>query len=238
MEREKRRLDVEKLLQWVYRDELPKQTTGGLTGWERLILLGTNVDVSHHDTALPIALGPPHPDALLIDHAVRQLPNVKLNWAQTAKALMGHLLPYTPKPDPRIQHMATSPAALVVSHAIMGTRPHWDLGPVRLRRILGKNGKPVIDGITAGRRYGRGASCPLQLEPEGCEIISARFEYAAWHTALVTLANESWNLSEHVAVLPHAAAEPWITGPEPTSRILKSILPPHQRLTTPAGTAC
>jgi hypothetical protein len=223
VEREKRRLDVEKLLQWAYRDELPKQTTGDLTGWERLILLGTNVDVSDREAALPIALGPPHPDALLIDHAVRQLPPVKLNWARMAKALMGHLLPYAPQTDPCIQRLATSPAALVVSHAIMGSRPPWDLGPCVLRRILGKNGKPVVDGITAGRRYGAGASCPLQLEPEGAEIISARFEYAAWHTALVSLANESWNMREHVALPPRAAPAPWITGPEPTSRILRTI---------------
>jgi hypothetical protein len=242
----KKQVDIEALLTWAYRDELPKQSVGGLTGWERTILLGTRVDESNrdHDVELPVALGPPHPDALTLDHAVRSLEDMVLT-LPIARVLIGDLAPYltrevvhqvvgrragyvvqerTEKVD-AVKHRSVSPTALVTLHAKLGNRPHWDLGPVRVSRVTGSNGKPVVNGITRGRRYANGAHCPLRLDPSPDHIIRARFDYAAWHGALTALA--TCRMTEHQALPPRAAVEPWITGETPTSRILKPISRPH-----------
>jgi hypothetical protein len=219
----KRKIDVEKFLQWSYRDELPKQSVGGLTGWERLVLLGTQVDESERDYSLPVALGPPHPDALQLDYAVRHLPHsVGVDWARSRDHLMGDLACWIDARDPRTAHMSTSAMALVMAHARMGTRPHWDLGAVRLLRVHGKNGKPVVEGITPGRRYSDGAHCPLRLDPEAHDIACARFEYWVWREALAQLVRESWNYTEHILQMPSAAAAPWLNDDERRSRVLRA----------------
>jgi hypothetical protein len=40
----KKPVPIDDLLTWAYRDELPKQEVGGLTGWEQAALLGVMVD--------------------------------------------------------------------------------------------------------------------------------------------------------------------------------------------------
>ena len=236
----KKPVPIDLLLQWAYCDELPKQSIDGLTGWERLTYLGTNVDRgdSGYDVKLPANLGPPHPDALTLDYFVRKLEPVVVNWKRQRKYLMGDLHHYLTEDDPIVVSMSTSPLATLVSdrkavidrgpqivgsrelspghlvmmHARMGTRPIWDMGPTRLRAVRGRNGKPMIEGISAGRRYKPGAYCPMQLDPPAQEIACARFEYSIWHQALVTIANESWKLEDHAVQQPTAAAAPWLTG--------------------------
>lgn len=118
----------------------------------------------------------------------------------------------------------SSVSQLVRMHAVMGTRPVWDM-PIRLIPTKGPNGKPVIAyegqgqldgrllrGLTKGRRYGPKARCLLDLDPTAAEIAAARWEYQVWHQALMTLANESWNLRDHVPLPPRAQPHPWLTG--------------------------
>lgn len=224
----KRKLDIEKLLQWTYRDELPKKIAGGREWLGAFGTLGTLIDAGNGEPGFPAALGEPHPDALVLDYKVRSLPDIKIDWRASRKRLMNGLARWTSDDDPILASMSVSARALVECNARMGTRPIWNLGQARVVRVMGKNNKPIVEGITPGRRYADGASCPLQLEPPAQEIACARFEYSVWHHALVRLA-ESCNLSDHVAVPPAAAPEPWLTGPEPTSRILKSILPPARQ---------
>jgi hypothetical protein len=217
-----RKLDIEKLLHWAYRDELPKTVIGGLTGWEKLIYLGTEVDESRQrDNHFPVALGAPHPDALQIEWRVRQLTDIQVPWSRLATDIMGHLEPYAETPP----QLTFQTRTLVEMHARMGNRPIWDLGPVQLTRMVGKNGKPVVNGITAGNRYATGAHCPLQLDPPGREIAAARCEYLVWRHALGELAAESWSLAEYAPLPPAAAALPWHHNSEPTRRILHDIHP-------------
>lgn len=252
----KQAVDIENLLVWVYRDEIDKQAVGGLAGWERLIYLGTNVDESERTSwKLPVALGPPHPDALRIDYAVRQLEDVAVDWAFVRRHLMPDLYRWLELADQvEFTHraellsdrtarvvkdrmttsaMRTSPTALVMMHARSRSRPIWDLGPVTVNRIVGKNGKPVVDGLTPGRRYAHGASCPLQLDPPAPEIAAARFEYLAWRTALVQIADQlaSWNLADHVVLRPAAAEMPWVADTEKRSRVLDSLAPVDRKKT-------
>lgn len=105
-------ISIEKLLQWAYRDELPKQAVGGLTGWERLIYLGTEVDETTRggfEVRLPVALGPPHPDALKVDYFVRSIENVRCDWWRERHHLLGSLLPYASGQEPRSKVVGRSP---------------------------------------------------------------------------------------------------------------------------------
>lgn len=236
---------IERLVQWAYREELPKGYERGGEGYAsaassvspmfRLADLGTRVDEWATEPGFPAAMGQPHPDSLMIDAAVIRLPDVGLDWARSRPRLMHDLKDWVSPTDPILSAMSFQPAALVMVHAKMGTRPIWDLGKPKVIRVNGKNGKPIvqyideetgdlIEGRTTGRHYGPGARCPLKLDPEPREIACARAEYVVWQQALVQLANtlRAWNLHDHVVLPPTAAPEPWIADPEPKPRILRS----------------
>lgn len=241
----KKQIGVEALLSWTYRDELPKgyergETFAGssssVSPMFRLADLGTRVDEWNTEPGFPAAMGQPHPDSLMVDAAVERLPDVGLDWAQSRPRLMHDLVAWTRPDDPILSSMSFQPKALVQVHAKMGTRPIWDLGPPKVVRILGKNGKPklefladdgvtLIEGRTTGRHYGPGARCPLRLEPEPREIACARAEYVVWHQALlqVTRTLRAWKLHDHEVLPPTAAPEPWIVNPEPKRRVLRNL---------------
>jgi hypothetical protein len=191
-----------------------------------------------HEAMLPAALGAPHPDALALDYAVRRLDPVTIQWPMARAVLAPDVGACVRDRDPAVHRMQVEPGYLIRHHAIMGTRPTWHLGAVRLVRTIGKNGKPLVEGITAGRRYADGAHCPLQLEPSAAAIVSARFEYLAWWSALVTLARESWILKDHAPQHPRATQAPWLTGPQRTPRILPTVTPRKISLTMSTVGAC
>jgi hypothetical protein len=237
----KRPIDIEQLLQWVYREELPKREIGGLDGWERdVFLLGTRVDTGGFggEPGYPVSMGAPDPDALRIEWRVRQLPDV--TWPDLAphrEHLMGELACYLQDGPGLAEMMHFEPKALVATYARLRSRPDWRTGPTRLKRVAHLlNGKPVVIGITAGHRYRIGAHCPLQLDPPAAEIASARAEYWAWRSALEWLADESWDLDGFAPTPPRAAASPWFGDYEKKPRILQSNLapspPPQKPLTT------
>lgn len=233
----KQLLDVERLLHWAYRDELPKHELGGLTGWEQRILLGTSVDRGHPDSTFPPALGAPHPDALRIDHAVRQIGDQLLDWNVSRSILLHGLERVASSDDIGLKRLTFQTSALIIQHARMGNRPVWDMGPIRVSRVNGGNGKPVVqylddddqlvEGRTKGRHYGRFARCPLRYEPTPQEIVFARAEYLMWRLGLDHVADTicAWNLSDYRPTRPQAPHAPWIADTEKKSRILRSI--PH-----------
>jgi hypothetical protein len=244
----RKRIHIEELLRWAYREELPKQTVGGVTGWERAILLGTAIDEAPIHPKLPVAVGPSHPDALRIEWRVRQLEEVRVKWSWVRKHLMPDLAPYLTGQDTavmsvagmvsprraRVEHyvveqlaFTTSVRALVEMHARLGKSPAWDLGPVALRRVQTSNNKPkvvALDGSgrtrDAGGRLLWGTACELKLDPAAEDIAEARWEHLVWHVALNQLTYElARELEAHEPLPPRAVQMPWLADvPRETSR--------------------
>jgi hypothetical protein len=211
--------EIETLLRWAYRDELPKQAVGGLSQWEQAAFLGTVIDDnSRNECPLPANLGPPHPDALQIDHAVNSLEDVVIK-PGAAQMLLGHLFPWLGEDEPLLtQGMKAQTSALVTAYARMGTRPIWKLDydfiPMRDMRSR----KVRVFGLTAGGRYAEGAHCKLAMDPLASEILSARFEYFVWHSALTELARTLVFLEDYEPRPPSAPQLPWVHG-EPMAKV-------------------
>ncbi len=221
----KQPISIEKLLSWTYRHELPKKEIGGLTGWEASIfLLGTRIDNSREpdEPGFPVAMGAPHPDALLVDWRVRQLGTVVVLWEVVHQWIMGSLAG-TSADDIALRRMQFERSALIQLHARMGTRPQWDPGEVTVCAMRGRNGKPVVVGLTPGGRYAEGSYCPLEIVPSLREIAHDRVEWFVWHETLLELAHESWNLADWEVLPSTAAAQPWVFDDEKKSRILRDI---------------
>ena len=81
VERPKRVMDIEELLSWAFRDELPKDRgDGGRFGppsysspLGRMVAMGTSVDNWSREPGHPAAMGPPDPGAFLVAAAVEDL---------------------------------------------------------------------------------------------------------------------------------------------------------------------
>lgn len=107
--RARRELDVEKLLQWAYREELPKRITSASgSSWDRLSQYGSLGGINPKDHNMPqryAHVGEPHPDALRIEYEVAQLPELIIDWPDSTEAILGELAPLVAinqlhKPDP------------------------------------------------------------------------------------------------------------------------------------------
>lgn len=237
--RPKKKLDIEKLLHWAYRDELPKTTTGAShSSWDSLLRfgeLGARIDdqIGPSMPGFPAIMGEPHPDARVIARHVRDLKDSYIDWHSSKDAIMGDLVALAPESGWSILVAALRTQALVTMHASMGTRPDWTSEQPVPHRVLGPNGKPVVQHVDGGkqviegrlksRHYGPGSRCPVRWEPEPQSIALGRAEYAAWRSGLAALVVSLKDcLSEHEALLPRAAIDPWNNGAEPQSRVLQS----------------
>jgi len=222
-------MDIEKLLQWAFREELPRGMAVSASAWsamDRYCTLGCRIQEDfvgmHMRSALGVVHGEPHDDAKKVGMAVKALEPAGIDWEASKEALAPDMLPLASW-SPWLERFAT--AVLVVSNAVMGSRPVWDIGTPTPKRVLGSNGKPAIEGECRGANlYTIGSFCPLVYsDPTPKEVIAARAEYAVWHAALVSLANNlRGNLAEYEAMPPACAAEPWVTG-EYCPRILPIV---------------
>ena len=90
-----KRVDIEVLLQWAYRDELSKRATSAAEGvWDHageFALTGIVGDGCSAGPQRYAVVGTPHPDALALEKLVRALPDVTIEWAVSRRALMGDL---------------------------------------------------------------------------------------------------------------------------------------------------
>jgi hypothetical protein len=233
----KAEIDIERLLSWTYRDELPKQRfaldgASISSSYENVMAYGAmgGIDIDE-SPRLPAALGAPHPDAFVVEAAVRALMAVKIEWDTNGRALMGDFADLV-IPHARLCFWSADMEPLVVMHARMGTRPDWRHEPfecVRMQDETGRNGKAIVVGRDpATHRYvrepdahGAYARCPLVWKPDPAMVAEARMEYAAWHAGLCELAESlgTDSLSAHVALPPACSAEPWLT-PDPQVNIL------------------
>lgn len=90
----RRRVEVEKLVQWAYRDELPKRHTSSAEGsWDRLAQFGSlgGMDPGHGAAQRYPHFGLPHPDAEAIEKAVGALPDLVIDWPESTEAILGDL---------------------------------------------------------------------------------------------------------------------------------------------------
>jgi hypothetical protein len=219
-----KRVDTEKLLQWAFRDELPKKEFGGWTGSAgmspmfRLADLGTRVDDWSDEPGFPLALGAPHPDALVVEAAVLALEDVGVNWPGSKPLLMDELGGLLSDDDPTLSALVIGTVGLVALHARMGTRPRWDYEPLP-EPIVGRNGKPVVQYVGEGgqlvegrkaRHYGEGARCPLMWFPAPREAAYARLEWTIWCESVEQLGRDlAGKLEDHIAIAPQLPRAPW-----------------------------
>jgi hypothetical protein len=219
------RVDIERLLRWTYRDELPKSRDRGdgvraqISPMFKWAELGGRVDDWSRDPGFPAIFGEPHPDAVRVQLFVSRLDDMEMDWPASRAALMGDLVALAPKTGPStLSRLRT--AALVTMHAAMGTRPDWEHEAPTCHRVIGSHGKIVVqrldddgrltEGVDRSRNYGRAARCPLRWDPPPSDIAVTRAEYAAWHAGLVLLTGQlRGELDEHEPLAPAAPAEPW-----------------------------
>jgi hypothetical protein len=239
-------IDIERLLQWAFRDELPKRRRPIAARAESNIWsycdLGTRIDRSHYDRD-PVGFSPgePHPEAVIVENAVVSLSQRYYFCADSNPAdddrtklerdlaLIRTLLPEAPL----LAHLGYDEViktpfnlvAIVHSKARQAVRPSYHLGPMVPCKVLGGNGQPILVGQCYGKgRYSEGAHNLLEYKPSPAQVMSARAHYAVWHAALARLvAMLAGKLKEHRVTGPAAPAEPWVTGEPPKARILQSL---------------
>lgn len=203
-----KKVDIEKLLVWAYQDELVKGgDTSSASNYGILLNyaeLGTRVDDQLGPSMrLPPIFGEPHPDAIEINRLVY-----------------------------RLQKPAQ---ALIIMHARMGTCPDWLPEPIKISAIRdGSRVRIVGKALGTNRnktiRYAEGTYCPLQWSPSAADIDHAHAEYKAWHDGLLSLVNDL-QLTEHIAVKPSAAPEPWVVD-NVKPRIIFSLTRRNESLTS------
>jgi hypothetical protein len=90
-------IDVERLLQWAYREELAKRFTSSAEDiWQRTYDIGIRGGVAlerRAGSAQRYDFGLPHPDATRIEEAIRRLPDQAIDWHTEAETILGALTP-------------------------------------------------------------------------------------------------------------------------------------------------
>ena len=233
----KRALDIEALLTWAYRHELPKRRDGDDQGPNfgfpkvspmfRHADLGTRVENFSREPGMPAALGEPHPDALLVEAAV-------LDLARHADHRFGGdlgLCTYLPAGLDDVAAMTRSMGELVnivQVHARLGHQPTFAKSP-EPSAVIGKTGKVQVFRMRTEQRADREGilrTYPLEEPvtavakdryPTGAycaiewdcpkAILRERADYAAWWAGLDLLAHELRGKLETISVLDIAAPQ-------------------------------
>jgi hypothetical protein len=205
-------VEIERLLQWAFREELPKRYGFGPRGpqsaWqiaERHARLGCLIQASHSATCSAI----PHRDALLIADEV-----AGLRGCVAVDLRLEHFLgDFAPLADQiTTPQISLNEADLVESHARAGVSPNWCRYLPKAAPVIGPNGKQKICGKRYGKdRYSEGAHCPLRWGNPTIESIArARAEYTIWRGSLDRLAKTlNGKLKHYTAAPPAALQAPW-----------------------------
>jgi hypothetical protein len=236
----RRSLDIEALLVWAYRDELAKRYISSAEGnWDKIRRVGLGIISTKATTAAQRYphFGVPHPDALTIEDAVNKLRPVDIDWSARGRFILGDLFGMLDIAQ-AASLVRWNTSAWVTSHAHAGTRPAWDLGPMRCYPIIERrgrgNGVKIVGECRGKNKYTSGTYCPLHWEPSPFEIAEVRGKYFAWYFGLVELAKILRGaLLEHEALMPRASADPW-RNPNVEAQLVDSLLPRDMK-TRPLG---
>lgn len=144
----RRALDIEKILHWAYRDELPKTGPAPTSPWDRMLsvgALGTLVDDgSGPEPGMPPVLGTPHPDALVVEERVRALSQVTEVEYDASVGLMPDM-GFDLSEEEAIRRAMAGIVATVRLHARMGTRPPLTPAPQRcLPALHPQSNRPMV----------------------------------------------------------------------------------------------
>ena len=239
----KRVLDVEALLSWAYKHELPKDRGLGGSGGEPCAVspmfamgaFGTRVDYYHREPGFPSAMGPPHPDALLVEAEVERLAEhaeQEIDMAEIDFGGIASLLPAHGAANAVRRALRMMPA-IVARCAKLEQRPFWfsSTQPYPLRTASGTpavlrwepqyaktvTGEEVEHEVLvpveakAKGEYPFGAYSPLRYDPDPQAMAEERAEYAVWWAAMVAIAAAlTGRLTSHIVLAPGAAQRPWI----------------------------
>lgn len=222
----KRLMEAEQLLTWAFREELPKRREGddgmprayrSISPMFAMAALGGRVENFSREPGFPLAMGDPHPDALLVEAAVLGLVRF------VDHRFDGPLGLLTDLPRDLDEHAAMAGAMsqivdLVRIKARLGSRPTIQASPIPAA-IIGRNGKPQVMIATARGeepcgakdkdRYPTGAYCPLHWDNPKTILIE-RAQYAAWWAGIDLVAHELSGKLATIGVLPPSAAQrPW-----------------------------
>jgi hypothetical protein len=149
----KKVMDVEDVLSWAYRDELPKKhSSDGGTGYPtmstispmfRIAAFGGPIDNWSREPGFPAAVGDPHPDALLIEAAVARLERFHNHRFSGPLGLADDLEGFSVDEQAAVRHALPGMIGLVMVHAKLRNRPPWETQPTP-RPVLADNHAPVV----------------------------------------------------------------------------------------------
>lgn len=238
----RRVMDIQDVLVWAYKDELPKNRgEGGRHGppaysspLGRMVAMGTSVDNWSREPGHPAAMGPPHPDALLVEAAVERcaaaaaqqsvdnapdlLPDLgefgidERQAVVRALGMLGGILARCAKVGrPPFWTESTSPQPIYGGNSLP-TVVRWE--PFFSKTITGEDAEHealVPVKVRAKGEYPFGAYSPLVYDPSPQTIAEERAEYLVWWGALEAIAGELQGKLASIAVLPPGAAQrPWL----------------------------
>jgi len=159
----KKRIDIEKLLHWAIRDELPKgrpvSADIGLAIGRRLrqraFSIARNLDHRPEIDSLGFVPGAPHEDAETVSDAVARLPTlVPIASEHDARHLFGDWAAIAEPIIPSLMVSMFNSQSIVTSCAAMGTRPKWQFAhpaPYQMFAQAHGAGRPraIVYGIDA-----------------------------------------------------------------------------------------
>ncbi len=230
-------MSVEDVLQWAFRDELPKDR--GLGGsfvpgmpmapmW-RNAALGTPVDNWSREPGLPTCMGPPAPDALKVEASVQALEAFADQAIDDVPDLMGDFGELGVDETRAIRRALCMMPAIVARCAKLRCRPMWTRniypGPMRAPngRTIVVRSEPVFSKTITGEEvehevlaqvearakgeYPFGSHSPLQYDPSPQSVAEERAEYLVWWGALEMIARDLDGKLETITVLPSLAPQ-------------------------------
>jgi hypothetical protein len=126
----KTKRDIEKLVQWAMREELPKGRAVSASSWDlimRFATLGVRIDSGGFRDGLGYVPGSPHEDAEKIASAIALL-DTRATFAEREEVLplFGDLAAIAGDGVDAIMQSIFDPRSLVMCHAVQSTRPKWE----------------------------------------------------------------------------------------------------------------